>query len=655
MKKILLSTVMCLLSVVGFAQVEYADIVLDATFSGNGGNGFTDWYGQTTTGGCDEYGTTPEAALGDNDDFVSLPTGSILTLGFTDNAIFNAPNQNDIFIEEIGGASELADIFVSSDGVNFVYFGMIDGGTVNEIDLEDIGFTGLVTAIRIIGLDAGGCVPGFDVVSVYGLPGASCTANALTEGPSGPICYADLPVDLIQYVVGNPNGNWSGTGVNNNSFDLAQEGDYELQYIVTDPSIPACPADTSYITITISECIILGCIDANACNFDAGANTDDGSCNLPDCNGVCDGDNTGPTVAGASCDDGDACTTNDQIQADCGCAGTFADADGDGVCDNDDMCPDFDDNLNGTACDDGDACTVGDTYVDCDCVGTFADADGDTVCDADDMCPGFDDLLNGTACDDGNDCTTGDMYVDCECTGTFTDSDNDGVCDADDICNGGPEPGTACDDGDACTVGDEIQADCGCAGTFADADGDTVCDADDVCADFDDLLLGTACDDGDACTINDMYVDCECTGTFEDTDGDGICNNDDSCPDLDNALIGTTCDDGDANTEDDLYTDACVCEGTPICMGQLGTLELDREGALSAVDTEVPNDEGLAIFTWYNNATNEIVAMFIGNPYYSPSELGSYYVVVTHPNYDCFQILGPRAITELNGCCELED
>lgn len=48
-----------------------------------------------------------------------------------------------------------------------------------------------------------------------------------------------------------------------------------------------------------------------------------------------------------------------------------------------------------------------------------ADADGDGVCDVDDICPGFDDNLIGTACDDGNACTSGDVYtVNCLCEGT---------------------------------------------------------------------------------------------------------------------------------------------------------------------------------------------------------------------------------------------
>ncbi|MFK8056295.1 MAG: T9SS type A sorting domain-containing protein [Saprospiraceae bacterium] len=179
--------------------------------------------------------------------------------------------------------------------------------------------------------------------------------------------------------------------------------------------------------------------------------------------------NSCPNPIGTACDDGDACTTNDVVTVDCGCEGTFADADADGVCDADDVCPTLDDNLIGTACDDGNACTTEDVYTtDCGCEGTFADADADGVCDADDVCPTLDDNLIGTACDDGNACTTEDVYTN----------------------------------------------DCGCEGTFADADADGVCDADDVCPAFDDNLIGTPCDDGLACTIDDVYTtNCDCAGT----------------------------------------------------------------------------------------------------------------------------------------------
>jgi uncharacterized protein (TIGR02145 family) len=49
-----------------------------------------------------------------------------------------------------------------------------------------------------------------------------------------------------------------------------------------------------------------GCVDPAACNFDSSANADDGTCFVP----------------GDVCDDGDSNTIDDEVQADCSCAGT---------------------------------------------------------------------------------------------------------------------------------------------------------------------------------------------------------------------------------------------------------------------------------------------------------------------------------------------
>lgn len=60
-----------------------------------------------------------------------------------------------------------------------------------------------------------------------------------------------------------------------------------------------------------------------------------------------------------------------------------------------DQCPGQDYALIGTTCNDGDACTTNDSYdSNCNCIGTFQDGDGDGVCDANDVCPGFDDNLD---------------------------------------------------------------------------------------------------------------------------------------------------------------------------------------------------------------------------------------------------------------------
>ena len=112
------------------------------------------------------------------------------------------------------------------------------------------------------------------------------------------------------------------------------------------------------------------------------------------------------------------------------------DADNDGVCDADDVCPNINDNLIGNACNDNNPCTTNDVFTtNCNCAGTLQDSDNDGVCDANDVCPNFNDALIGTTCNDNDPCTTGDVYTNnCNCAGTVQDSDNDGVCDANDPC-----------------------------------------------------------------------------------------------------------------------------------------------------------------------------------------------------------------------------
>jgi len=197
--------------------------------------------------------------------------------------------------------------------------------------------------------------------------------------------------------------------------------------------------------------------------------------------------NTGiPTIVGAGQSVGDS--QDAAVQGD-DCV-TCNDSDNDGVCNEDDQCPGFDDALIGTACDDGDPCTTATTYdTDCNCSGgALVDADGDGICDEDDQCPGIDDAIIGTPCDDGDVCTTGDVYdANCNCTGTVQDADNDGICDANDACPNLNDNliGTACDDGDDCTTGDTYGADCNCTGTLIDDDNDGICDLDQSGAAYD--------------------------------------------------------------------------------------------------------------------------------------------------------------------------
>ncbi|MEM1322126.1 MAG: lectin-like protein [Bacteroidota bacterium] len=409
------------------------------------------------------------------------------------------------------------------------------------------------------------------------------------------------------------------------------------------------PASGETFPIGVTPVVFLladECGNTEICSFTV---TVDPPCPDADADGVCDVDDVCPgfddnadedgdgtpdgcddcnnNLAGTPCDDNNDCTVNDVFDANCNCAGTFQDSDGDGVCDAEDICAGFDDtadadgdgtpdgcddcdaNQAGMPCDDNDDCTTNDVLdADCNCAGTFQDSDGDGVCDAEDNCPGFDDNADadgdgiadgcddcdanqaGMPCDDNDDCTSNDVLdADCNCAGTFQDSDGDGVCDAEDNCpgfddnadadgDGTPDgcddcdanlAGTPCDDNDECTVNDIFDANCNCAGTFKDGDKDDVCDADDICPGFDDNadadgdgipdgcdvcagfddnvdtdgdgipdgcddcdanLAGTPCDDNDDCTVNDVFdANCNCAGTFQDSDNDGVCDADEPC------------------------------------------------------------------------------------------------------------------------------
>ena len=48
-------------------------------------------------------------------------------MGFTDNLIFDAPGQDDLFIQEQGGGLELGEVWVSPDGVNFTFLDTLNG------------------------------------------------------------------------------------------------------------------------------------------------------------------------------------------------------------------------------------------------------------------------------------------------------------------------------------------------------------------------------------------------------------------------------------------------------------------------------------------------------------------------------------------------
>ncbi|MEL7451180.1 MAG: hypothetical protein AAFN78_18345, partial [Pseudomonadota bacterium] len=145
------------------AELGYADAVTE--FFDSGAGPIPGPYG--SPGGVS--GPVPvdlDVILGsDTTGYLSLPTGSFVTVEFVDEVIEDAPG-DDLIIDERGSGAEDADIFVSSDGVDFTFIGVASGNTASEFDLADIGYTDTVRFVRIVGLDAGGSSPGFDLERV---------------------------------------------------------------------------------------------------------------------------------------------------------------------------------------------------------------------------------------------------------------------------------------------------------------------------------------------------------------------------------------------------------------------------------------------------------------------------------------------------------
>lgn len=357
------------------------------------------------------------------------------------------------------------------------------------------------------------------------------------------------------------------------------------------------------------------CFDLAACNYADEANV---ACLVEDACAVCGGSGVDVDGDGL-CDDVDACTDVTKCNYDItlypGNLGCFEDGDGDGVCNPFEVAGCQDEaacNYNAAATDNlpaictyvSEACEVcsGDMHNGTDRV-LLADLDGDGICDDSDLCSDatacnydanpteackIDEDGNGTcdeeevlgctnprACNFNSSATKNNntcvFPVGCQTcsgesdgTGTVVnnDADFDGVCDSQDNCS----------DTDACNyiaaaasggAGPALNATCvypdagfNCAGDcLVDADNDGICDGVDVCFDlkacnFADpanvlCLYRNTCGDcvasapGELGYDPDVYCDCDlnvpdllgnCGGGCEaDVDGDGICDNVDPC------------------------------------------------------------------------------------------------------------------------------
>lgn len=152
------------------ASTILADTVIDFYNSGAGSMGGV--YGGTFPGSFPVSVPLSYATDGNPTTFVSLPTGSYITLGFSSGFVFDGAGL-DLFVSELGGATETASVYISSDfGSTFTFLGTATTATVSGFDFASIGYTGYVNAVKILGLDASGGSPGFDLAYVEGLEGS---------------------------------------------------------------------------------------------------------------------------------------------------------------------------------------------------------------------------------------------------------------------------------------------------------------------------------------------------------------------------------------------------------------------------------------------------------------------------------------------------
>ena len=272
-----------------------------------------------------------------------------------------------------------------------------------------------------------------------------------------------------------------------------------------------------------STASVPGCTDDTACNYNADATSDDGSCLQFDECGVC---------GGAGIPEG-ACDCDGNVADALGvCGGSCAsDVDEDGICDDVDDCV--------GAYDDCGVCNGPGSIYECGCADIpegACDCDGNVL----DECG----VCGGAGIAEGA----------CDCDGNVLDEC--GVCGGAGIAEGACDcEGNVLDECGVCGGAGIAEGACDCAGNVADALG--VCggactadtDADGICDDVDDCV--GAYDDCGVCNGPGAIYDCGCSDIAEgdcdcdgnqfdalgvcggacsvDADEDGICDDVDDC------------------------------------------------------------------------------------------------------------------------------
>lgn len=347
------------------------------------------------------------------------------------------------------------------------------------------------------------------------------------------------------------------------------------------------------------------CTQADSCQAGECVGAEAKTCEATDdCHeaGECDKD-TGECTPkakdnGASCDDGQTCTTND-VCTDGACGGEAV------VCDDGLAC-------SKDSCDEESGACAADTSQ-CSC-NTDADCQDGNACNGNEICDPEQKLCklgahvvcaasadpcqrnacvpetgecelepvdNGASCDDLNACTRVDTCQEGVCVGgsavvcaALNQCHSAGTCSPDTgLCDNPPKAGP-CNDGNACTTGDACQAG-ECVGKTA-----TVCAASDQCHDAGVCspangscsnpakANGVQCNDGNACTSGDSCQNGSCSPSSQVTcsaldscHAVGVCNTTTGVCTNPAKADGTACNDGLNCTTGDKCT-AGKCGGT---------------------------------------------------------------------------------------------
>jgi hypothetical protein len=376
-------------------------------------------------------------------------------------------------------------------------------------------------------------------------------ANQLSTAPAFCLAGSDLKVLVGQFTVANAAGGAPGHVALN----------FNIAWFPHNGGIGSSINALDLTLNTAAGASVPGCTNASACNYNAAATTDNGSCIVPtgcdSCSGgaLVDGDTDNDGVCNASevvgCQISTACNYN-ALATDAGtctyatgcdtCVGGVVldgDADNDGVCNANEIsgctvstaC-----NFNALATENNGTCVFA---FGCDvCSGGAVvdnDADNDGICNANEVAG----CTNSTACNYNSAATDNNgscvFATGCDsCSGGAVvdgDTDNDGVCNTNEITGcqtvGACNYNAAATNAGSCVFATGCDTCAGGAVVDNDADNDGVCDANEI----------TGCQTSGACNYNPAATNagscvfatgCDtCAGgavVDGDADNDGVCD-----------------------------------------------------------------------------------------------------------------------------------